>query len=90
MKKFLIAFLGLVACIGMSACAPFTMDMAESKMEKAGYTVQVYSVEESQSIFGQPVDGLVSALQASKGLFGDALIAALLNPEMMRRHFMMT
>lgn len=42
MKKILLAILAAFMCIGMAACTPSSVEKAEEKMQKAGYTVVGY------------------------------------------------
>jgi hypothetical protein len=61
MKKFLLALITAIMCIGMSACTPTSVEAAEEKMQKAGYTVVAYEEE---------VEGLVGGFVATAGLGG--------------------
>lgn len=70
MKKFLLAIITAIMCIGMAACAPSTVEKAEEKMEKAGYTVLAYSNEEAE--------GMVGGFTAKKGLIGGETLTAML------------
>ena len=76
MKKILTAFVTLmmsIACCVLAACAPFTIDMAQSKMEDAGYTVTIHSATEAKLLLMQDVDDLDSALSAVKN--GEMFVA---------------
>ena len=73
MKKILTTVCAAVLCIGISACAPFTVDMAESRMEKAGYTVTLHSETEAEILMLQDIEGLESAFTAVKD--GEMFIA---------------
>lgn len=81
MKKFLVGLVALIACVGMSACTPFTVDGAEKKLEKAGYEVSIHEADSIMAAtLGNP-DGLVSYVTAAKaegvlGLEGEMLMAA--------------
>ena len=70
MKKFLCAILMGIMCLGFVACAPFTVEKAEEKMEKAGYTVLAYSDDEAE--------GMVGGILAQKGLIGGSTLYACL------------
>lgn len=72
-KKLLTAVCAVVLCVGISACAPFTVDMAESRMEKAGYTVTLHSETEAELLMMQDIEGLESAFTAVKN--GEMFIA---------------
>ena len=69
MKKFLLAIVTAIMCIGMAACAPSSVEKAEEKMEKAGYTVIAYEGKE---------EGSVGGFIANKGLIGGETITAIL------------
>ena len=58
MKKLLHAVLVAMACLSFVACVPSSMDKAEEKMKKEGYTVIAYTDEEAE--------GLVGAFTATK------------------------
>lgn len=60
MKKFLLALVTAIMCIAMVACAPFTVEKAEEKMQEAGYKVVAYSKDEA--------DGFVGGFIATKGI----------------------
>ena len=59
MKKILCALLAAVSCLGFAACVPMTMDQAEEKMKKEGYTVIAYTDDEE-------AEGLVGGFNATK------------------------
>ena len=53
MSKLVGALCAVALCISMTACAPFTFDRAEEKMEEAGYTVMAYeSTGEEEGLVG--------------------------------------
>ena len=52
MSKLVSALCAVVLCISMTACAPFTLDRAEEKMEDAGYSVLAYEGEEEEGLVG--------------------------------------
>lgn len=60
MKKFLLAIVAAIMCIGMAACAPFTVEKAEEKMQKAGYKVAAYTKDDAE--------GAVGGFIATKGI----------------------
>lgn len=60
MKKFLLAVITAIMCIGMSACAPSSVEKAEEKMQEAGYKVVAYSKDDAE--------GMVGGFVASKGI----------------------
>ncbi len=62
MKKFFLALIAAIMCIGMSACTPMSVEKAEEKMQKAGYTVVAYENKEAE--------GLVGGFVATEGLGG--------------------
>ena len=59
MKKFLAGLLMAITCFAMVACAPMSVEKAESKMEDAGYTVVAYSGDDD-------AEGLVGGIVATK------------------------
>ena len=73
MKKFLLAIVTAIMCIGMSACAPSSVEKAEEKMQKAGYTVVAYEKEDAEGFVG----GFVATAGLS-GLLGGNTMTALL------------
>ena len=73
MKKFLLAVITAIMCIGMSACAPSSVEKAEDKMQKAGYTVVAYEKEDAEGLVG----GFVATAGLS-GLLGGNTMTALL------------
>ena len=73
MKKFLLGLLAAIMCIGMSACAPSSIEKAEEKMQEAGYTVVAYSNEEAEGMVG----GFVATAGLSGLLGGNVMTAAL-------------
>ena len=70
MKKILMAILAAIMCIGMAACAPMSVEAAEEKMQKAGYTVVAYEDKEAE--------GLKGGFVASSGLLTGNNMTALL------------
>ena len=62
MKKFLSTMIMALACVAMAACAPMSIEKAEEKMQKAGYTVVAYEKEDAE--------GLVGGFVATAGLGG--------------------
>lgn len=60
MKKFLLAIVTALMCIGMAACTPSSVDKAEEKMQEAGYKVVAYSKDDAE--------GMVGGFVASKGI----------------------
>ena len=70
MKKFLLAIITAIMCIGMAACTPSSVEKAEEKMQEAGYTVLAYSNEDAE--------GMVGGFTANKGLIGGETITAML------------
>ena len=70
MKKFLCALLAGFMCIGMAACAPMSVEKAEEKMQKAGYSVLAYTNDEAE--------GCVGSFLAQKGLIGGSTLYACL------------
>ena len=73
MKKFFLALITAIMCIGMSACAPASVEKAEEKMQKAGYTVVAYENKEAEGLVG----GFV-ATEGLGGLLGGNAMTALL------------
>ena len=73
MKKFLLAVITAIMCIGMSACAPSSVEKAEEKMQEAGYTVVAYEKEDAEGLVG----GFVATAGLS-GLLGGNTMTALL------------
>ena len=73
MKKFLLAVITAIMCIGMAACAPSSVEKAEEKMQKAGYTVVAYEKEDAEGLVG----GFV-ATAGLGGLLGGNTMTALL------------
>ncbi|MBR2441703.1 MAG: hypothetical protein IKB20_01325 [Clostridia bacterium] len=70
MKKFLVALMAALTCFACVACAPTSVEKAEEKMQKAGYTVVAYSDKEAE--------GLVGGFVASNGILtGDSMTALL-------------
>lgn len=72
MKKILTAVCAVTLCIGMSACSPISIEsmprnieVAEKRMEKAGYDTKILTVEETQELLGMEVPGLEKALLAT-------------------------
>ena len=72
MKKFLLAIITAIMCIGMAACTPSSVEKAEEKMQEAGYTVLAYSNEDAE--------GMVGGFNATKstGLLSAETLTALL------------
>ena len=72
MKKILCAILATFACLSFAACVPTSMEKAEEKMKKEGYTVLAYKDDKAE--------GLVGAFTATKaeGLLDIDNITALL------------
>ncbi len=58
MKKFICMILATLACLFLFACTPSSVEKAEDKMKKEGYTVLAYSDKEA--------DGLVGGFTATK------------------------
>ena len=52
MKKFICVFLAALTCLFLFACTPSSVEKAEDKMEKAGYTVIAYSDKEAEGLIG--------------------------------------
>ena len=73
MKKFLLAIVTAMMCIGMSACAPMSVEKAEEKMQKAGYTVVAYENKEAEGMVG----GFVATAGISGLLSGNTMTAVL-------------
>ena len=76
MKKFLTAFVTLmmsIACVALAACAPFTMDMAKSRMEDAGYTITTYDETAVELMLMADIEDLESGFSAMKN--GEMFIA---------------
>ena len=75
MKKVLLTILAAIMCIGFAACTPTSVDKAKTKMNKAGYTVSAYEVDEDKA------EGLVGSFYAAQGgiagMGGDNLTAML-------------
>ena len=59
MKKFLCGLLAAISCFALAACAPSSVEKAETKMQEAGYKVVAYSKE---------AEGSVGGFVATKGL----------------------
>lgn len=79
MKKFLLAIVMAIMCIGLAACAPMNMEKAEEKMQKAGYTVMAYSDDDAEGLVGSftatKSTGLLSA-ETLKAYYFDSKDAA--------------
>ena len=73
MKKFLLAVITAIMCIGMSACAPSSIEKAEEKMQEAGYTVVAYEDKEAEGLVG----GFVATAGLSGLLSGNTMTALL-------------
>lgn len=73
MKKFLLAIVTALMCIGMAACTPSSVEKAEEKMQEAGYTVVAYEKEDAEGLVG----GFVATAGLS-GLLGGNTMTALL------------
>ena len=73
MKKFFLSLIMAIMCIGMAACAPSSVEKAEEKMQKAGYTVVAYEDKETEGLVG----GFVATAGLS-GLLGGNTMTALL------------
>lgn len=73
MKKFFLSLIMAIMCIGMAACAPMSVEAAEEKMQKAGYTVVAYEDKEAEGLVG----GFVATAGLS-GLLGGNTMTALL------------
>ena len=73
MKKFLSTMIMALACVAMAACAPMSVEKAEEKMQKAGYTVVAYEKEDAEGFVG----GFVATAGLS-GLLGGNTMTALL------------
>lgn len=76
-KTTLIISVLLIAALGtllLTACVPSSLEKAEEKLEKAGYTVMAYEGDaEDQE------EGVVGGLVATKGLLGsDGFLTAIL------------
>lgn len=73
MKKFLLAIITAIMCIGMAACTPSSVEKAEEKMQEAGYTVLAYSKEDAEGMVGgftaTKSTGLLSAETLTAMLF---------------------
>ena len=70
MKKFLVALMAALTCFAFAACAPSSVEKAEEKMEKAGYTVVAYSEKDAE--------GMVGGFVATNGLLsGNSMTAVL-------------
>ena len=68
--KFTSLVLILVLAVAMfAACVPSTIEDAKAKMEKAGYTVKSYSVDEAE--------GLQGGFLAKSGLLGGETLIAM-------------
>lgn len=52
MKKILCAVLAAVSCLGFAACVPGSVEKAEEKMKKEGYTVIAYEDKEAEGLVG--------------------------------------
>ena len=79
-KKLLTAVCATMLCIGMTACAPisvecvpFNMDMAEQRMEKAGYELKIFnSLEEVYAYVGtEAVFGAMEGFEKALFAMGD-------------------
>ena len=74
MKKFILAIVAMIMCIGFAACAPMGIEQAKTKMNEAGYTVTAYEADEE-------AEGVVGGFYAMKGgllgVGGDNLTALL-------------
>ena len=73
MKKFLLAVITAIMCIGMSACAPTSIEKAEEKMQEAGYTVGAYEKDDAEGFVG----GFVATAGLGGLLGGDVMTAVL-------------
>ena len=67
MKKFLLAVITAIMCIGMAACAPANLEKAEKKMEDAGYKVEV--TDDADAVKLLTAEGAVGMIVAMKGEF---------------------
>ena len=65
MKKFLLAIVMAILCIGMTACTPMSVEKAEEKMQKAGYLVVSSEDKEAEGLVG----GFVATKNDGEGLF---------------------
>lgn len=72
MKKFLLALLAAVMCIGFAACTPSSVEKAKTKMNEAGYTCVDYSNDDEDA------EGMIGGFIASKGLLSDDKLTAML------------
>ena len=52
MKKFICMILATLACLCLFACTPSSVEKAEDKMKKEGYTVLAYSDKEAEGLIG--------------------------------------
>lgn len=67
MKKFLLAIVAAIMCIGMAACAPANIEKAETKMKDAGYKVE--TTTDADAVKALTGEGAVGMIVAIKGEF---------------------
>lgn len=77
-KSLLMVAVCVMLCFSLSACKPKNIDKAKSRLEKAGYTVMDYEVEEdAEDVVGailasnfekvNEIDGMIAILFENKG-----------------------
>ena len=52
MKKIICALAATLACLFLFACTPTSIDKAEDKMKKEGYTVLAYTDDKAEDVVG--------------------------------------
>ena len=72
MKKIICAVLSAVSCLGFAACTPSSVEKAEEKMKKEGYTVVAYEDKNAEGLVGG-----FSATKAEGFLDGENVTALL-------------